>query len=169
MPRICSLERRQVVCIALILSSMFSRNIFRFSSSTLCGIFVHFSVEIHEGLFGFGIEPVQAVCNRLHAVGKDPIGFRDMHQPTSGDNLVNAALIEGFADDVSPIGQLLGEFVVFTTRRDQLLLDNLLLNCRCRIRLLKSNREPLKECLVENVGTDEPSGIITLAASVPTS
>ena len=84
-----------------------------------------------------------------------------MNQATSGDNILNTAIIEGLTDDICPVSKSLAEVFIRTE-----FAKNLLLDCRCGILLLKGYWESLKEELVEHVSSNESSVVATFTFSV---
>ena len=84
-----------------------------------------------------------------------------MDQTTGGDQLFDTTFIEGLTDDVCPVSQVLTELVIITLETEDLSLSG-----RSGILLFKGDREPLKECLVQDVGTDEPTIVRTLTLGV---
>ena len=84
-----------------------------------------------------------------------------MNKATSADDILNTTIIEGLADDVCPVSKTLAEISITTD-----LVQDLLLNSNRRILLLKGHREPLKECFVEHVSSNESSIVRSFAFGI---
>src|SRR5210317_1119708 len=95
--------------------------------------------------------------------------MNDMNKTTSANDLINTTIIEGLANNVTPINQTLTEVTIFYTQIQSNTLKNFLFSSRSRIRLLKGHRETFKECLIKNISADETTIIRTLAFSIGSS
>ncbi len=89
-----------------------------------------------------------------------------MNQAAGTDDFLNTTIVEGLTDDVCPVYKALAEVAVFHAKIQSDAFQDLLLNCRGRIGLLKGHRETLKERFVEHVGADEATIIRTLTFGV---
>ena len=156
------LERRQVVRRRISGCRVSGFSLIR----AISDIFVEFCVKIHEGCFGFGIEPVQAVGHSLHAVSEDPVCLCNVDEAPCGNNLIAATIVKGVSDRISPIDQFGGELIVLTPSRDQLLLDDFLLNCNGGVFLLHRDRETLEEGFIQDIRSNEATILRALALGV---
>ena len=77
---------------------------------------VHFVIKFQERLFGFIIESSGTNIDRLRLVTKDAVGTDDMNQTTSGNDLFDTTIIEGFTNDISPINKPFAEVTIFYTQ-----------------------------------------------------
>ena len=89
-----------------------------------------------------------------------------MNQPTSSDQLVDCTFHVGLTNDVGPVDQLVDELTVGHVQTIENLAENLLLNSNGGIFLFNSNREPLKECLIQDTRSDEVSCFIALTFGI---
>src|SRR6056300_1393947 len=95
--------------------------------------------------------------------------MNDMNKTTSANDLINTTIIEGLANNITPINQTLTEVTIFYTQIQSNTLKNFLFSSRSRLRLLKGHRETLKECLIQNIGTNKTTIIRTLAFGIGSS
>ena len=84
-----------------------------------------------------------------------------MNQTTSRDHFINTTIVEGLANDVSPINKVSDETVILTN-----LGKNFGLNGSSRIRLFKGDWESFQESFIENISSDETTIVRTLTFGV---
>ena len=70
---------------------------------------INFIIKFQESLLGFIIETIDANFNCLCFVTNDAVSTDDVDQTTSGDNILDTTIVEGLADDVTPVNQTLTE------------------------------------------------------------
>ena len=114
-----------------------------------------------EERLGFFIETIDTSLDCLLLAAKDSVCLSDVDKTTSADNLIDATIEEGLTDNVCPVNQTSNELLILTDARQNLRLDR-----RSRIRLLKGDGETLKECFVQNVGANEATIVRTFALGV---
>ena len=89
-----------------------------------------------------------------------------MAQTASRDDFVNTTVFEGLADCLTPLNKLLSKVGIVDTKLGHVVRNNLFLNSGIRVRLLKRDSEPLKECLIDDGSRNEATSVIALTLGV---
>ena len=106
---------------------------------------IYLIVEFHECLLSFIIESIDTDSNCLCLISEDAVSTDDMDQTTGGDDFLNAAIVEGLADDICPIYKTLAEVGSNNIKIASNIGENLDLICRRGILLFKCYWKTLQE------------------------
>src|SRR6056300_756474 len=118
---------------------------------------IHLVIQFQECLLGFIVKAVDANLDCLCLVLENAVGTDNVDQAAGANNFLNTTVIEGLADNITPVHQSLTEVCVAHTKRLGNILNYSDFLRRGRICLLKGHRETLKECFIENIGADKAS------------
>ena len=108
-------------------------------------ISIHLVIQFQECLLGFIIKTIHAHLDCLCLVLEDAVSTDDVNQSAGADDFLNTTIVEGLADDVSPVTKTLTEVTVFHTKVQSNTLKDFLLGLRSRILLLEGKGVFLKK------------------------
>ena len=89
-----------------------------------------------------------------------------MHQTTCSNEFIDTTIFESSANGICPFHQSLREFGILTTKLLHQIIDNLQFGFGSRIILIECDSKTLEECFIQNVSTNIPTIIATLAFGV---
>ena len=126
---------------------------------------VDLRVEVEERLLRGRIEPGERQLDGLLLVAKDGERLAHFLQAASGDDVIQATLLEAHADRFRPLGEVLGELLVLLAVCLHLADDDTRFDGAIRVVLFEPVGEAVKERLVHAARTHEPIRL-TLALGV---